>query len=121
MPVVIFAAPYFTHTAKRFIEATVNLPEVWVGLISRFGGHAMAAGLTLREADLPRFTQAIEAVAREALDPALLQRICSALGKHKHALAGHGRQRLSMPGVLYLLSPQSPQKCRVSRVNHSFG
>jgi hypothetical protein len=35
MPVVIFAAPYFTETAKRFIEAVVNLPEIWVGLISQ--------------------------------------------------------------------------------------
>jgi hypothetical protein len=34
MPVVIFAAPYFADTAKRFIEAPVNLPEVQVGLIS---------------------------------------------------------------------------------------
>jgi single-stranded-DNA-specific exonuclease len=44
-------------------------------LLSRFGGHAMAAGLTLREADLPRFAQAIEVVARERLDPASIQRI----------------------------------------------
>jgi single-stranded-DNA-specific exonuclease len=44
-------------------------------LLSRFGGHAMAAGLTLREADLPRFAQAIEVVARERLDPASIQHI----------------------------------------------
>ncbi len=34
---------------------------------SRFGGHAYAAGLTLAEADLPRFAAAFEAVAREQL------------------------------------------------------
>jgi len=45
------------------------------GLLSRFGGHAMAAGLTLREADLPRFVAAIEAVARDALDEERLHRI----------------------------------------------
>jgi len=50
-------------------------------LLARFGGHAMAAGLTLREEDLPRFTRAIEAVAREALDPALLQRIVETDGE----------------------------------------
>jgi single-stranded-DNA-specific exonuclease len=44
------------------------------GLIPRFGGHAYAAGLTLAEADLPRFAALFEAVAREALTPAQLHR-----------------------------------------------
>ncbi len=35
------------------------------GLILRFGGHAMAAGLTIAEADLPRFEAAFETVVRE--------------------------------------------------------
>lgn len=43
------------------------------GLIARFGGHAMAAGLTLAEAALPRFQAAIEGVAAEAGVAALLQ------------------------------------------------
>ena len=33
-------------------------------LIIRFGGHAAAAGLTLREADLARFRRAFEAVVQ---------------------------------------------------------
>jgi single-stranded-DNA-specific exonuclease len=37
------------------------------GLILRFGGHAAAAGLTLREADFARFRDAFEAVARELI------------------------------------------------------
>lgn len=37
------------------------------GLIVRFGGHAMAAGLTLRREDFPRFAHAFDAVARERL------------------------------------------------------
>ncbi|WP_225721657.1 single-stranded-DNA-specific exonuclease RecJ [Candidatus Vallotiella sp. (ex Adelges kitamiensis)] len=37
------------------------------GLIERFGGHAMAAGLTLRTSDLPRFLAVFEALAREWL------------------------------------------------------
>lgn len=45
------------------------------GLLSRFGGHAMAAGLTLREADLGRFNLAFERVAREWLTEAHLQRV----------------------------------------------
>ena len=45
------------------------------GLLTRFGGHAMAAGLTLAEADLPQFVAAFEAVAGEWLTAAQLQRV----------------------------------------------
>lgn len=34
-------------------------------LIERFGGHAMAAGLTLSQGDLPRFSQAFEQVVQQ--------------------------------------------------------
>jgi single-stranded-DNA-specific exonuclease len=45
-------------------------------LVSKFGGHAMAAGLTIRESGLAAFTNAFEAVARELLTPAdLAERI----------------------------------------------
>jgi single-stranded-DNA-specific exonuclease len=44
------------------------------GLLRRFGGHAMAAGATLAEADLPAFAAAFEQVAREGLDAATLAR-----------------------------------------------
>ena len=44
------------------------------GTITRFGGHAFAAGLSLREAALPRFTAEFEQVGREWLTPALLRR-----------------------------------------------
>lgn len=44
------------------------------GLIVKFGGHAMAAGLTVHAAGLEQFQHGFEAVARELLDPALLQR-----------------------------------------------
>jgi single-stranded-DNA-specific exonuclease len=43
-------------------------------LIVRFGGHAQAAGLTIREADLARFTAAFEAAAGEMIPPAALER-----------------------------------------------
>src|SRR5258706_425539 len=46
------------------------------GLLERFGGHAAAAGATLRAAGLEEFRTAFEAVAREMLTPAdLPQRI----------------------------------------------
>lgn len=44
------------------------------GLLVRFGGHAMAAGATLREGDFERFSQTFAAVAKELLDPADLTR-----------------------------------------------
>lgn len=46
------------------------------GVIERFGGHAAAAGCTLRAEALDRFREEFEAVARERLGPAdLAQRI----------------------------------------------
>jgi single-stranded-DNA-specific exonuclease len=45
------------------------------GLLVKFGGHATAAGLTLREADFERFRAAFEAAARELLSPADLDRV----------------------------------------------
>ena len=43
------------------------------GLILKFGGHAVAAGLTLRESDFERFAAAFEATARGALTAADLE------------------------------------------------
>ncbi|HVR81619.1 MAG TPA: single-stranded-DNA-specific exonuclease RecJ [Luteimonas sp.] len=43
------------------------------GLITKFGGHAMAAGLSLTLDVLPRFQIALDEQARRLLDPALLQ------------------------------------------------
>lgn len=45
------------------------------GLIERFGGHAMAAGLSLKTADYPRFAAAFDAIAREWLDQDQLQAV----------------------------------------------
>lgn len=43
-------------------------------LLLKFGGHAAAAGLTIRETDLPRFDAAFEQVAKELLSPTDLTR-----------------------------------------------
>jgi single-stranded-DNA-specific exonuclease len=43
------------------------------GLIDRFGGHAMAAGLSLSLALLPRFQKALLEVMQQLIDPALLR------------------------------------------------
>jgi single-stranded-DNA-specific exonuclease len=44
------------------------------GLLLRFGGHAMAAGATMMEADFPRFRELFAQVADELLSPADLTR-----------------------------------------------
>jgi single-stranded-DNA-specific exonuclease len=44
------------------------------GLIDKFGGHAMAAGLTIASTDLARFEAAFEKAVLVMLDPALLTR-----------------------------------------------
>ncbi|MCA3218895.1 MAG: single-stranded-DNA-specific exonuclease RecJ [Burkholderiales bacterium] len=44
------------------------------GMIAKFGGHAMAAGLTLRADTLAGFTQAFEAVTRASCDAQLFHR-----------------------------------------------
>ena len=44
------------------------------GLILRFGGHAAAAGLTLRSEDFARFSELFERVVRELVPPEALSR-----------------------------------------------
>src|SRR5690606_9235823 len=58
------------HLRDALDLVTKRHPE----LIVRFGGHAMAAGLTIREADLAEFDEAFEAVVAELLEPADLER-----------------------------------------------
>jgi len=50
-------------------------------LIQKFGGHAMAAGLTLRHEDLPQFQAAFESVGKEWLTSNQLERIIETDGK----------------------------------------
>lgn len=57
------------HIRDALAAVDARHPE----LIARFGGHAMAAGLSLSLDRLPQFQRAFEAVAAEALSPELLQ------------------------------------------------
>ena len=45
------------------------------GLIERFGGHAMAAGLSLKARDFARFADAFDAIARDWLDEERLEAV----------------------------------------------
>jgi len=51
------------HLRDALDLATKRAP----GLVAKFGGHAYAAGLTINEAELPRFAAIFEAIAREQL------------------------------------------------------
>ena len=55
----------------RDVLATVDARNP--GLLGRFGGHAMAAGLSLPDAHLDAFRAAFRACVEELVDPAMLQ------------------------------------------------
>jgi len=59
------------HLRDALAEVDARCP----GLIVRFGGHAMAAGLSLALAHLERFAAEFDAVARNRLDADLLERV----------------------------------------------
>lgn len=69
------------HLRDALAEVDATVP----GLLTRFGGHAMAAGLTLPAARLAEFAGAFDAVARRRLDPALLDPVLQTDG----CLAAH--------------------------------
>jgi single-stranded-DNA-specific exonuclease len=58
------------HLRDALDRVTVDAP----GIVRRFGGHAMAAGVTIERAGLARFADAFEAVARAAIAPTSLTR-----------------------------------------------
>ncbi len=54
-------------------DALASVDAAHPGLLGKFGGHAMAAGLSLSLRDLPRFERALHAQVESMLDPSLLQ------------------------------------------------
>jgi single-stranded-DNA-specific exonuclease len=53
------------HIRDALDEVAVRAPD----LLQKFGGHAMAAGMTIREADLADFAEVFDAVVRSHLRP----------------------------------------------------
>ena len=62
-------------TGFHIRDALVAVDAAHPGLIARFGGHAMAAGLSLPRAHLDDFMRAFVAHAGTMLDPASLQQL----------------------------------------------
>ena len=54
-------------------------------LLQRFGGHAMAAGLTLKQGDFEAFAHAFETALSEMVDPAVYQQHLDSDGELHHA------------------------------------
>jgi len=61
--------------ALHLRDALDRVAVLHPGLILKFGGHAAAAGLTLRESDFVRFREAFEDAAQSLLTPADLERV----------------------------------------------
>ncbi len=83
-PVVAFAPagdaePHSLRGSARSVpelhirDALDALASGHPGLLAKFGGHAMAAGLSIRRAHYERFADAFDRVVRERLPPAALQ------------------------------------------------
>lgn len=59
------------HLRDTLDWVSKHAPDV----IERFGGHAMAAGLTIRAANLERFAKLFEAAVKETTDPEVFDRV----------------------------------------------
>ncbi|MCK9538662.1 single-stranded-DNA-specific exonuclease RecJ [Dokdonella sp.] len=55
-------------------DAVAEVDAACPGLITRFGGHAMAAGMSLPAENLAQFAAEFDAVARRRIDPQALER-----------------------------------------------
>ena len=53
-------------------DALANVDVVYPGLMGKFGGHAMAAGLSLEESEFARFQAAFLEQVQAMMDPAML-------------------------------------------------
>ncbi|MGH8190990.1 MAG: single-stranded-DNA-specific exonuclease RecJ [Rhodanobacteraceae bacterium] len=65
------------HIRDALAEVDARCP----GLVDRFGGHAMAAGLGLRLSNYARFAELFDAVVRERIAPECLQAVLASDGE----------------------------------------
>jgi single-stranded-DNA-specific exonuclease len=75
-------------------DALAEIDACEPGLIARFGGHAMAAGLELSAADLARFAAAFDAVAHRRIADEALQSVLWSDGELEPAHIGLELARL---------------------------
>lgn len=91
-------------------DALAAIDAAQPGLMQRFGGHAMAAGLSLDESALPAFREAFHAQASRLLDEAMLQEVLLSDGElqadeldraHADALRGAGPWGQGFPEPMF--------------------
>jgi single-stranded-DNA-specific exonuclease len=76
-------------------DALADVDAAHPGLIGRFGGHAMAAGLSLPAANLAAFAAEFDAAARRRLDPGQLERCLWSDGElHPHEFTADNARAL---------------------------
>lgn len=88
-PVIVFAASgdeWIKGSARsipglHIRDALDRVATRHPGLLSKFGGHAMAAGLTLRKSDFEQFKAVFTATAAQLLDDDALQRVLHSDGQ----------------------------------------
>lgn len=66
-------------------DVLARIASQYPELLQRFGGHAMAAGLTLKQADFEAFVHAFETALSEMVDPAVYQQHLDSDGELQHA------------------------------------
>ena len=104
MPVVVFAAPFFTENATRFIEATASLPGVQLALITQEPQERIPDALRSRIAAHWRVSDALDTgqlvgAARalaERMGP--IHRLLGAVEQLQVQLA-EAREQLGVPGM----------------------
>lgn len=62
-----------------------ELDKRWPGMLIKFGGHAMAAGMTLHADQLPRFRQAFTTLCEQHLSQEALERVWESDGQLEQA------------------------------------
>ena len=77
------------------------------GLILKFGGHAMAAGLTIKEQDFERFSRLFDQVVKNELDEAALQGVILSDGELKPE---EFSMHIAEHYVLGTILPRSPSR-----------
>lgn len=88
-PVIVFAPSGDDHikgsarsiSGLHIRDALDRIATRHPGLLSKFGGHAMAAGLTIRKSDFQEFKQQFVQTANDLLDDDALQRVIHSDGQ----------------------------------------
>lgn len=79
-------------------DALDQVDKAYPGLLLKFGGHAMAAGVTLRAGGAELFREAFEQEAHRSMDPAVLNQVL----EHDGSLSG---TQLTVKTALQLQGP----------------